>query len=435
LHLFSPSSYRFERGIDAAGIDWASRRCCELILDLAGGELAKGVAVAGNVRGPSAPIVLRLSQIERILGISVPAAEVRSILTRLGNCEIACDREKVEVVPPSWRRDLFREADLIEEVARIHGYHNIPEDTAVPMAPSSRTRDDLVLEQVRQVLIAAGFDEALTISTVPPELVEAFRPWTTAEPLVASTPVLRGADRLRQSLVPSLLGVRRANEKLFNSTIELFEIARVYLPQGATALPRERRMLALSSGRSFLDIKGVFEAGLARVAPAARLAVHPCSLPLLKRARSCELRLGSERFGYLGELSQEGLARFDLRGAASIVEVDLDLLIDAAILVRRASPLSPFPPVTRDLNVVFDEKVRWAEVETIVRDVGGTLVEALIFQEEYRDPQRIGTGKKSILFSLTLRSHSDTLTNQAADELRNNVVARLEKELQGKLRA
>jgi phenylalanyl-tRNA synthetase beta chain len=435
LHLFSPSSYRFERGIDPEGIDWASRRCAELILDLAGGELAEGVAAAGKPPGKREPVVLRLNQIERILGITVSATEVRSILAKLGNSEVAYHEDRIEIIPPSWRRDLGREADLIEEVARIHGYDMIPEDSAVPMTSSSRTRDDQVLDQVRHVLVAAGFDEALTISTVSPQLVEAFRPWSTSEPLAASTPVLRGADRLRQSLVPSLLVARRANEKLFNTTIELFEIARVYLPQSGGQLPHERQMLAITSGRSFLGLKGVVEALLARVAPQADLEAAACELPALNAARSCELRLGGERFGCVGELSADGLLQFELRGAASVAELDLGVLIEAAVLVRRAQPLSPYPPVTRDLNVVFDEAVRWADVAQIAWQAGGELVESLEFQEEYRDAARLGDQKKSLLFSLTLRSHRDTLTNQSADDVRDRVVARLAKDLGGKLRA
>jgi len=151
--------------------------------------------------------------------------------------------------------------------------------------------------------------------------------------------------------------------------------------------------------------------------------------------RSCELRLDDERFGYLGEISSAGLDQFELRGPTTVAEIDLGLLVESAQLVRRAEPLSPYPPVTRDLNVVFDEAIRWADVEQIARESGGPLVESLEFQEEYRDPQRLGKGKKSLLFSLTLRSQSETLTNQAADELRDRVVGRLEQDLGGSLRA
>jgi phenylalanyl-tRNA synthetase beta chain len=147
------------------------------------------------------------------------------------------------------------------------------------------------------------------------------------------------------------------------------------------------------------------------------------------------MRIGGELFGFLGEVSSDGVARFELRGPATVAEIDLGRLVGAAEPVRRAAPLSPFPPVSRDLNVVFSEAIRWTDVEGIVRESGGPLVESLEFQEEYRDPQRLGAGNKSLLFSLTLRSQTETITNDVADELRGRIVAQLESKLGGKLRA
>ena len=152
----------------------------------------------------------------------------------------------------------------MEEVGRIHGYEAIPEDVSVPMVPSARRRDDRVLERIRHVLSAAGFDEAVTLSVVDGETSASMSPWTDAEPLRSQMPVIRGADCLRRSLVPSLLGVRRTNEALANAEIELFEIARVYLPRGAD-LPQEELMLAITSGREYAFVRGVIEAILDEV--------------------------------------------------------------------------------------------------------------------------------------------------------------------------
>lgn len=433
-NLHSPSSYRFERGVDPEGIDWASRRCCELILELAGGELAEGVIDVGPPRPPRQPVTLRFAQIKRLLGIDVPADEVARILKALGLKEQSTSAERIEVVPPSWRADLTREADLIEEVARIHGYEAIPENVGVPMAPSQRSRDDLVIAKVRRVLTAAGFNEALTTSAVEPESVDAFRPWTTAAPLTTSTPVLRRANTLRQSLVPSLLAIGRVNETLSNPTIELFEMARAYLPR-AGELPQEKRLLSLTSGGSFLEVKGVIEAILQAVAPRATWKVVESNHSLLDAARSCAIELNGTTLGYLGEVSREGLARFDLRGSTTVAEIDLEPLIAAAELIQRVTPLSNFPPVSRDLNVVFDERVRWADVKQIVRTTGGDVLEQVTFQEVWRDPERLGKGKKSLLFSVTLRSATGTLTSEEADAVRDRIVAELEKQLRGKLRA
>lgn len=428
LNLHSDSSYRFERGCDPAGVDWASRRCCELILELAGGELAAGVLDVGRGVPPRERIVLRYAQIRRILGIDVPADDVRRILAALGNREVSAAADRVELVPPTWRADLAREIDLIEEVARIHGYQQIPEDARVPMATSHRTDDDRVLARLRQALVGAGYDEAMTLSAVDQTWSESFSPWTDAQPLVSGTAVLRRADRLRRSLVPSLLGARHTNESLGNWDTALFEVARVYLPAGESGkLPREELMLGLGCGGDFLSAKGLIEALVAALNPAATLLAEPTRQPLLDAERSCRLSLAwgegpAQVLGFLGEVSDAGLRQFELRAAATVAELKFSVLRAAAVLVPQFRPLPSFPAVSRDLNLVVAEGVRWAEVERTVRAAAAPFAESLRFQEVYRDAERLGPGRKSLLMTLTLRSPEATLTNEEADAVRARVV-------------
>ena len=434
LNLPSPSSYRFERGVDPEGIEWASRRCCELILEIAGGELAEGLIDISEPSTPREPIKLRFTELPRILGIEIPAEAVCKILTDLG-CEEThtCDH-CVKVIPPSWRADLTREIDLIEEIARIHGYEKIPEDAGVKMVVSTRSREDRVLEQVRDVMVATGFYEAMTISAVDRSEVEKFQPWSTAEPLTVSTPVLRRADCLRQTLLPSLLTSRRTNEKLSNPVIELFEIANVYLPQ-AGKLPDQRRMLSLTSGGTYAELKGVVELLVETIAPGQQIETAENDAPLFDSGRGSQLMLGDRVLGFLGEVSQKGLKQFELKGSTSVAEIALDVLVDAAVPIRRVTKLSPYPPVARDLNLVVDEKVRWADIEKIVRSESDDLLESIAFQETYRDAKRLGKGKKSLLFSIQLRSAEGTLTNERADSVREQIVAKVVKQLGGELRA
>ena len=297
LNLHSDSSYRFEQA-GRSGDDRLGEP------PLRGDDSGPGrrrivrrrVVDVGPARPPREPIVLRLAQLERILGITVPTEEVRRILTALGNVEVQADAATVEVVPPTWRRDLTREADLVEEVARIHGYDKIPEDVSVPMAASTRTHDDRVLSLgAGQTLTACGVDEAYTISLVGEQTAGTFSPWTDKEPLQTITPILRGADRLRLSLVPSLLNARRTNEKLGNDAVELFEIAKVYLPNGDD-LPDERRMLAITSGEDFSRVKGIIESILHELHVGAALEMTPFGHPLFDPAKACGLTLGGEPF-------------------------------------------------------------------------------------------------------------------------------------------
>ncbi|HEY2827761.1 MAG TPA: phenylalanine--tRNA ligase subunit beta, partial [Pirellulales bacterium] len=436
LALHSDSSYRFERGLDPEGVDWASRRACELILQMAGGELATSVIDVGRKPPQREPIVLRLAQLKRILGIEIDASEVRRILTALGNKEGRETNLKTEIamIPPSWRRDLTREIDLVEEVARIHGYDAIPEDVNVPMAASHRTGQDRVLTKVREALVSAGVNEAMTISVVEAPVAETFSPWTESPPLVSSTPVLRRADQLRRSLIPSLLEAQRNNESLGNLRVDLFEIARIYLSRKGL-LPDEQLMLGITSGGDFLAVKGMLEEIVARLNPAAVLEVVDYQHELFRQGRAVELRIGGTKIGYLGEVSVAALKKFELREPTTVAEVKIEALEGIARLVSQAAELSAYPAVMRDLNLVVDEKVRWADLAATVRGAAGNELENIEYRDTYRDPQRLGSGKKSQLLTIALRRKDRTLTNTEADQVRDQIVAACQKAHGAMLRA
>ncbi len=437
LNLQSDSSYRFERGVDPLGIDWASRRCCELILEIAGGELAAGVVDAGDRPSRAEPITLRFAQLKRILGIDVPSDAAREILTSLGNTQQQCDEQQMTVVPPSWRRDLTREIDLIEEVARIHGYDKIPENVPVAMVPSTRRNLDRVMDKIRFTLTGSGFDEALTTSTVTEKASAAYSPWTDAEPLRCSTPVLRGADRLRRSLIASLLDVRKTNESLSNENIELFETAHIYLPN-QDALPTEHRMVSLCSGRDFLTVKGVLETLLARLNPATVLQVEPLAgaPKIFDAERAVQISIDGRLLGYLAEVSPTGLKQFDLRGPATVAELKIERLEQVAVLTPNYTKPPTYPSIQRDLNLVVDESVLWSDLSSTATSAAGDLLERLDYIDTYRnakDPQ-LGPGKKSLLMSILLRTPGGTLTGKAADEIRDRIVAACQKQHGAELR-
>jgi phenylalanyl-tRNA synthetase beta chain len=433
LNLHSDASYRFERGTDPAGVDWASRRCCELILQVAGGVLEHGVIDVGTSPAEAPQITLRLSQIERLLGIAIDGAEVRRILAALGNRIVSHDANSVTVVPPSWRRDLSREIDLIEEVARIHGYDAIPENVRVPMFASAKSNDDRVLERIRRVMSAAGYDEAYTLSVVEEESVLAFSPWTSAAPIVAQTPVMRRADRLRRSLVPSLLAARRTNEGLANPRIELFEIAKCYLPQ-TSGLPQEDLLLALTSGHDFLTVKGQIETLVAQLNPSAQVQSKGTDLDYFAGEPAAELQLDGKVLGYIGQVQPAVLKQLELRQPTTVAELRVAVLQEVAQLVPQYRRLSPYPAVTRDLNLVVEDSIRWADLDRVIRDSAGPLLESLSYVETYRSPA-LGQSKKSLLLALVFRSEEATLTNQEVDRLRDGIVAACQTQCQAQLRA
>lgn len=431
LKLRSDASYRFERGVDPDGVDWASRRCCELILELAGGTLASGVVAVEVPRSKAAPVALRFSQLQRVLGIVIPPETVRRILKSLGAEELSATPEGIEVQPPHWRRDLTREIDLIEEAARIHGYEAIPENVPVPLTAASRSVKDRVVDKVRRTLTALGYDECVTLSCVDPETSAAFSPWTAAEPLRAEQPVLRRADVLRRSLVPSLLAARRTNESLGNEWIELFEVAKAYLPAGEK-LPQEPVLVGLSSGRDFFAVKGAVEAILANLNPAIPLEVKDATLPLLHAEKAVELHVGGKLLGFLGEVSKEGLALFDLRKPATVAEIQLDRLLEVANLIPRYQPISDLPSSSRDLNFLLAETVRWNDLEALVRRQAGGCLESLQYRETYRH-KSLGD-RKSVLMTLVFRGKQGTLTHAEIDGACQAVAGAVKDQFGGELR-
>lgn len=433
LKLHSPSSFRFERNVDSENLDWASRRVCELILDSAGGQLLEGVIDVGSPPPSRQPVNLRYSQLQRLLGIEIPVDFVAPTLEKLGLVIESSDEESVTAIPPSWRKDLTRDVDLVEEVGRIYGFEKIPDDVNVPMSASYRPKADRVVDKVRNVLTAAGFDEAVTPSLVPQPWSDAFSPWCDSPPLISSQPMLGVLEEyshnigtvnlLRRSLVPSLLEVRRINDYRSNVNVNLFETAKVYLPSNDQGIPDQPMKLALVSHRDFFAVKGVVEAIVKELNPMATVQVKECDEPLLDASQSGELWLGEQRLGWMGSVSASAKKQFGLRADAVIVELDLSILEHQTQLIASHLNQSQFPSVTRDFNFIMDEEVRWASLESTIRAENAPLLESVKYLETFRDETRDGPGKKRVLFSVVFRSNEATLTGTEAEELCNRIIA------------
>jgi phenylalanyl-tRNA synthetase beta chain len=437
LNLHSPSSYRFERALDPHGPDWASRRCCELILDLAGGELLEQPIHVGTIPpAKRSPITLRFAQIRRILGIDIPAASVVNILQSLGMEIVNAGDACCTVIPPSFRRDLEREIDLIEEAARIHGYDAIPENVPVPLRAGAKSLRDRVLERLRATLVGAGYFEAMTHAFVSDADLRQFRPRGELTPLRVEHSSRRYEDILRQSLIPSLLGVRRHNERHGNFQTQFFEVAKVYLHADPSRPEAEVEpwTIGLVTGASYLELKGVVEALAAAICPSAALDVRPASSPDFTPGRGAEVWLNGARWGWLGELDARITKAFDLSGSVCVAELDLERLERDAALVPKVRPLPQFQGVTRDLNFVLDEPVEWTRLAEAVRNSAGPLLEGISFGGQYRGRQ-IPDGKKSYLASLTFRAPDRTLTSDEVDAAVQNVIDACRAQLNAALRA
>jgi phenylalanyl-tRNA synthetase beta chain len=396
----------------------------QLILETAGGELAPGVLTAGDLHPhPRAPITLRLSQIPRVLGIDIPQAEVERILKVLGLQQHASSRPgEVLFVPPSWRRDLTREIDLIEEAARVHGYEKIPEDAAVPLAISTTTLQDRLGERLAQSLVGAGFHEAVTLTFVDEPLNSLVRPWTQHEPLRVEHSSRQRTNILRQSLVPSLLAARRQNECQGTLNAQLFEIARVFLAADPGNRQAEPKVLSAVSGRSFGELKGVIEQLLDAINHQVRLTAVPAEGPWFQPGRGAELQVHGQRLGWLGEISHEVRTALSLHDPASFFEIDLAVLEPLVQLSPPYTPVPEYPSINRDINFVLDEAVSYTELSDVIRTSAGSLLEEVAFASQYRGPQ-IPADKKSYVVRLHYRAPDRTLTSEEVDAIQGRVIA------------
>ncbi len=437
LKLHSPSSFRFERRPDPMGLDWASRRCCELILQVAGGKLSTGSVESGQSEPANPSIELRLNQIPRVLGIDIDTTEVNRILTALG-CKVAPLQEgKLRVDAPSWRRDLTREIDLIEEVARIHGYDKIPENAVVPLSVASVRPKDIVLNRCRQVFIAYGFDEAITPSIVPAALDACGSPWSTESALATETPLLEGARHLRRTLIPSLLVSRAWNQSQAGLDASLYESATIFLPTNqSNALPQEQAALCFVTGQDLLVGKGLIEDLVAStVARDSQLTTSGFQSPIFKSGTASAYTLNGQLLGYVGMISKATAKAVGLEGDTVVGELRIETLVSNLEEIRRAARVSPYPAISRDLNFVLDEQLRWAQLEAVCKAQGGDLLQSVQYRETYRDEKKDGAGKKRLLLSLVFQSPERTLTSAEVDESVARIVRECRESCGGQLLA
>lgn len=434
LKLFSPSSFRFERRVDPERVDWASRRVCEIIVSSGGGEIVAGSIDTAPQLSQAAPVVLRFSQLKRLLGIEIGRDEVLRILAALGCQQTGEAAGRVELQTPSWRHDLTREVDLIEEVARIHGYDKIPEDHPIPVVASAKRPFDVAVEKIRGVLVAAGISEAMTPSIVTDKLDAMVSPWTQTPALATEVPMLEGARKLRRSLLPSLLQSRAGNWSASSTHADLFEIAHVYLPgDGPEDLPTEQYTLGIVTGLDFYALKGVLGELATRLGLPWPLAYESTSLDGLNDDWSVQIRGGDQTVGYLSAAHPRLMKELKLPGEVTVAELSLGALLQSAKLVPTQRSVSTFPSIQRDLNLIVDESVQWASLENAVRAAVGTELAAVTYKETYRDPAKDGPDRKRILLAVELQKSDATLTGAEADAMVASILTNCEQAVGAKL--
>jgi len=442
LSLESDSSYCFERGVDPAGVVWASNRAARLIAEIAGGSVAAGI-IDVNV-GPYQPLdlTLRVAHFKRIMGFDVSSDRAAEILAALGFEVTARDRERVSVVVPSWRRrDVSREIDLVEEVARVEGLDKVSDSSRIPLA---RVRENALFEAgkvAKSVLVSAGFYETVTFSFTDSGTNERFNPWGAAGELATSSAFYKELSALRKSLIPSLLAVKKRNHNTGTRSVRLFELAAVYLPRENEKLPEEKQVLALlcdpdpdevSAARAHGDkaclpnatlrfLKGTIESVLASLGITGARFTKIAEPPgFLAKEAAAGVETNGAGCGYVGLLSDDVMGWHDLpedwwTERPAVAEIDFDILTANARYSREYTALPRFPGVERDINVVLDASVNWDAISECIGAAGALHLEAVRFVDDFRDAKRLGSGKKSVTARMVFRNPERTLLSDEAD--------------------
>ncbi|MCX8033455.1 MAG: phenylalanine--tRNA ligase subunit beta [Thermoleophilia bacterium] len=450
LGLRTEASTRYEKGLDPEMIPLALDLACKLFVELCGGTVLKGtIDIRSAAREPES-ITLRASRVKHVLGKEIATDEIATTLTRLG-CKVqsAGDGANFIVTPPTFRADLEREIDLIEEIARIHGLDNIP--ATVPGRREGRgglTSRQKALRLIDDTLAGAGLYQVITYSFIDESWPERLRMAPDDERLAVvrlANPLSADQVVLRTMLLPGLLATAARNVAVDEERVHIFERGRVFYPR-SEGLPVEENHVGilvlgewegpswLRSGMStdYYLAKGLVE----RLADALHVSLRftRASEPFLHPGRSAEITdEHGRRIGWLGELHPLVLQSYELKGPAVAAELDVDAFIDAACLVPRFRDLMAYPVVIQDVSLVVDASVPAEALLAVLRRAGGELLENAVVFDVYAGSQ-VPVGKKSLAVRLSFRAPDRTLSEVEVNAMRDQMVETARRELGAELR-
>ncbi|WP_039044725.1 phenylalanine--tRNA ligase subunit beta [Plesiomonas shigelloides] len=443
--LHTDSSHRFERGVDYAVQNKAMERATALLLEICGGEAGPVVDVTSAAHLPqAATITLRRSKLDALIGYHVEDDVVTDILTRLG-CQVSKTAEGWTAVAPSWRFDMEIEEDLVEEVARIFGYNNIPNEAPLAELRMNDHREaNLPLKRVKAALVDKGYQEAITYSFVDPKVQALLHPGEEA--MILPNPISVDMSAMRLSLWSGLIGAAVYNQNRQQPRVRIFESGLRFVPDAAAENGvRQEVMLAglLTGNRSnehwgqesktvdFFDMKGDLEAVLELTGRLDDVKFEACSNPALHPGQSAALVLDGEQIGFIGALHPELERKLDLNGRTMLFEVQWDKISQRTI--TSAQSISRFPANRRDIAIVVDESVSAQNIIDECRKVGGNQLVGVNLFDVYRG-KGVNDGCKSLAISLTLQDTSRTLEEEEIANAVSGIVEALKVRFQASLR-
>lgn len=437
LGLKTESSYRFERGTDIELLEKALDRAVSLMALHCGGKISRKVDVYPKAFRPVS-IPVRYDRVNRILGTSVRREEMADIVERLG-LRAEKGPDTLVVVPPSYRTDIQSEIDVIEEIARLHGFERIP--VTVPKIPISRKGRDAryrLMAQVKESLRSAGFTETINYSFMDPRMLDTLKLDAgdrRRRTLALKNPINEEEACLRTTLVPSLIRNLLHNVSMGSRDLRLFEVARVFTDEGA-ALPVEEHHLSVLFFREktpslwkeeapdFYVVKGALQSLMDDLRVGDYL-FQPSSEPFLHPGKSGDILVSGRKIGFVGVLHPDIVAGLSLKVSPQdilVAEIDLDALLGTAREKVTYSPLPRYPFIDRDIALVVDETLPSAAIMEHLRAYPTELIEEVSLFDFYKG-KNIPAGKKSLAFTLRYRAKDRTLTDSEIEELHGKLTA------------
>ena len=457
LGLRTEASYRFERGTDPKMAELASRRTVELIQQLGGGELLSGVVDVYPRATVETQIQLSRKELLRVMGADVPDGDIEEILLALGFHPTRTDsnrggRDSIEAIwrctQPSWRRDVTRGIDLIEEVARHYGYEKFLPRLPPAKRPAHRLPRADSMDRLRGRIVALGYQEIVEIPLVDKNRDAVFR-HENLVPAVIGNPLAEDASIMRSTGIVSMIGAIEWNLSHGQRNLRLFEIGRAYevregdpmetpvLTIGATGLASEKTIHEEARDFSFANIKG----DLDQIGElAGDFHWKECEASWLSPARAGQLftkSSGDESIGVAGQLARPVAEQFKLRQDVFVAELRLDPLlraIESARAALRFYPLPRFPAVERDFSLVLPEGVTFAKVNETIRSLGIPEIQRVEAADLFRGG-KVPAGSFSLMVRVTFQSAQATLTDPQLADFSSRIVTALEQQLGGTLRA
>lgn len=439
LNLPSDASYRFERGVDPGMTLRASARAVELMREIAGGSPAAQIATAGSPPTAPADVSLRYRRCDELLGVEITPDKVDDILRKFGlekTQDASADAGAWKI--PSYRRDLQREVDLIEEVVRAHGIEKVTPNHRSRFTPQSEADRAADFDSaLRQRLVALGLFEVRTSALISRADANA----SARGAVDLKNPLSEDHVALRPSLISGLLDVLIRNQNMGASSIRLFELGRIFVPPQAT----EQRSLGLlfcgdaasaphwrataKRQLDFFDLKGAVEA--LRVPDLGlRRADHPAF------ALAAEITSADEVIGMAGQLGTARAAQLGASAPVFLAQIDLEPLLRAACAGGRYQEIDKYPAVSRDIAMIVPETLSHTEVERVLAGANEPLVQRVQLFDLFsgKEGSSIGPGKKSLAYTLTYRDRNRTLTNDEVTVVHTRIRERLKSELGAELR-